>query len=313
VNPAPSIILFTTLSGAGYGMVFWLGLLRPLGLLPQDPAFGLVALGEATFLVTIGLLASTVHLGRPERAWRALSQWRSSWLSREGVAALLTYVPMALFGLALLAGWPFDAHLFGLVAAAGAAATVYCTGMIYGSLRTIRQWRHPLVVPGYLMLASFSGATAIAMTAAYWGEAAAPALIAAVTAAAGFALKRAYWRDIDAPAPASAPTLESATGLGAIGRTRPLDPPHTETNWLLREMGYRIARKHAARLRRIALMGGFVTPFVLAALALLAGGTLLPVLLLSTAAGLAVLGLLIERWLMFAEATHTVTLYYTGR
>ncbi|WP_135466635.1 dimethyl sulfoxide reductase anchor subunit family protein [Crenalkalicoccus roseus] len=311
MRPSASIILFTTAAGAGYGMLFWLGLLRPLGLVPGGTAFGLIALGIALFLVTLGLLSSTAHLGRPERAWRAFSQWRSSWLSREGVAAIATYPLAGLFGLAVLLGWEGMAAVAGLLAAAGAAATVYCTGMIYASLRPVRQWRHPLVVPGYLLLSAFSGATLLAMTAAYWGRAAAPALLAALGAAAAILLKRAYWRDIDTAPPVA--TVESATGLGAIGPTRPLDPPHTETNYLLREMGFRIARKHAAKLRRIALGAGFAAPLALAVLALLAGGTLLPVVLLSAAATLAILGLLVERWLMFAEATHTVTLYYTGR
>ena len=312
MNPAPSIVLFTTASGAGYGMLFWLGLLRPLGLLPQGVAFALIALGLAVFLITIGLLSSMAHLGHPERAWRALSQWRSSWLSREGVAAVATFLPILLFGFGLILGWGALTHLFGLLAAAGAVATVYCTGMIYASLKPIRQWRHPLVVPGYLMLSSFSGATILAMTAAYWGQAWAPALLAALGAAGAFWLKQAYWRDIDGPAPAGAPTIESATGLGAIGHTRPLEPPHTETNYLLREMGFRIARKHAQRLRRVALLGGFAVPLALAILALLAGGTLWPVVLLSLATSCALLGLLAERWLMFAEATHTVALYYRG-
>ena len=79
---------------------------------------------------------------------------------------------------------------------------------------------------------------------------------------------------------------------------RSLDPPNTQENYLLREMGYRIARKHAARLRVIAVLLGFVAPIVLLAF-------IPPV-----AAIAALLGLLIERWLFFAEATHTVTLYY---
>ncbi len=313
MNPAPSIVLFTTVSGAGYGALFWLGLLRPLGLLPQDRVFGLVALCLAVFMISVGLLSSMAHLGRPERAWRALSQWRSSWLSREGVAALATFVPIGLFGLCVLAEARFLAGLFGLLAAAGAVVTVYCTGMIYASLKPIRQWRHPLVVPGYLMLASFTGATVLAMVAAYWGRAWAPALIAAAGAAAALMLKRRYWQEIAGPAPADAPTIESATGLGVIGRTRPLDPPHTETNYLLREMGFRVARKHADKLRSIAQGAGMVAPLVLAALAVLVGGTVLPVILLSLATSLAILGVLAERWLLFAEATHTVTLYYTGR
>jgi DMSO reductase anchor subunit len=145
------------------------------------------------------------------------------------------------------------------------------------------------------------------MLAGFWGQAAAPAAIAAVLGAGGFVLKRAYWSSVDAGAPIA--TMETATGLGGIGKVRVLDPPHTETNYLLREMAFRIGRVHAARLRRIAAIGGFAAPAVLLALALVSGGALAGVLAV-LAAGLALAGLLAERWLMFAEATHTVALYY---
>src|SRR3979411_3202706 len=104
--------------------------------------------------VTVGLLSSTFHLGRPERAWRALSQWRSSWLSREGVAAIATYVPIAALGLA----WGFGEFVPGQLTVAAALSvpcaliTVWCTGMIYASLPTIRAWNQPLVAPVYVAL-----------------------------------------------------------------------------------------------------------------------------------------------------------------
>ena len=104
MKPAPSIVFFTVASGAGYGLLFWLGLLRPIGLLPSAPAFALVCLALALLLITAGLISSTLHLGNPGRAWRAFSQWRSSWLSREGVVAVLTYIPALLMGYALLSG-----------------------------------------------------------------------------------------------------------------------------------------------------------------------------------------------------------------
>ena len=179
--------------------------------------------------------------------------------------------------------------------------------MIYASLRTIRQWHHPLVAPGYLLFGAFSGAGLLAMLAAFWGAATVPAAIAAVLGAAAFVLKRAYWASVDAGRPVA--TMESATGLGSIGTVRVLDPPHTETNYLLREMAFRIGRVHAARLRRIASLAGFAAPAVLLGLALVTGGGLAGVLAI-VAAGLGTAGLLAERWLMFAEATHTVALYY---
>lgn len=310
MNPAPSIVLFTTAAGAGYGLLFWLGLLRPLGILPSSTAFALLALALALALITVGLLSSLKHLGRPERAWRALSQWRSSWLSREGVAAVATYVPALLLGLALLAGNQPLAILMGLLAAAGAVVTTWATGMIYASLKTVRQWDHPMVPWGYLLFGAFCGAALLAALAALWGEARIAAIVAALLGGGAIALKRAYWDSIDAPRPATAPTIETATGLGRIGRTRPLDPPHTEQNWLLREMGFRVARAHRLKLRRVTL-AGFALATVLAVLALPLPGAW-AALLLVPAAGAALAAMLVERWLMFAEATHTVTLFYSG-
>ena len=93
MHPAFSVIFFTTFSGAGYGLWLWLGILAagnsPVARLPA-----LIALTVGFLCVSAGLLSSTLHLGQPQRAWRAFSQWRSSWLSREGIASLLCFVPM---------------------------------------------------------------------------------------------------------------------------------------------------------------------------------------------------------------------------
>src|SRR5271154_7205492 len=103
MHPAFSIIFFTSASGAGYGLLALLGILAPLGILPPDPILGFVAMAAALGAISAGLVSSAAHLGHPERALRAFSQWRSSWLSREGVASIITYVPAGLFGI----GWVF--------------------------------------------------------------------------------------------------------------------------------------------------------------------------------------------------------------
>src|SRR6266478_10002322 len=104
MHPAFSIIFFTTASGAGFALLALVGLGVPLGLLPANPWFGVAALATAIAFAVGGLFSSVFHLGRPERAWRALSQWRSSWLSREGVAAIATYIPIAALGFAWVFG-----------------------------------------------------------------------------------------------------------------------------------------------------------------------------------------------------------------
>ena len=114
MHPAYSVIFFTTATGAGYGLLGLLGLLSVLGMAPADFWFGIVGFGLAFGLIASGLLSSTGHLGHPERAWRAFSQWRSSWLSREGVVAVVTFVPAGLFAI----GWVILGRTDGWVAVA---------------------------------------------------------------------------------------------------------------------------------------------------------------------------------------------------
>ncbi|MGD0189264.1 MAG: DmsC/YnfH family molybdoenzyme membrane anchor subunit [Rhizomicrobium sp.] len=310
MHPALSVIIFTTSSGAGYGMLFWLGVCAAANRLPAHSWFAPASLTLALVAVTIGLLSSTLHLGHPERAWRAFSQWRSSWLSREGVISVATCVPAVIFWLALLLR-PDDRALTevsGGLAALGAVLTVICTAYIYRSLKPVQRWANSWVPAGYLALAAMTGALWLSALSAFFdADSWMFETLAAVLIVPALSIKLGYWRFIDTTSSISTP--ESATGLGRIGRVRLLDPPNTSENYLMKEMGFRIARKHAARLRRIALIAGFVMPLLLEIATLLAGREL-SIPLSASAALFATFGILIERWLFFAEAKHTVMLYY---
>jgi sulfite dehydrogenase (quinone) subunit SoeC len=309
VHPSLSVIFFTTASGAGYGLLALLGVLAPAGILPQDRLFGLLALALALAAITAGLLSSTFHLGQPQRAWRAFSQWRSSWLSREGVASVVTYAPALLLALA----WIFFGTIppvLGLLAALGAVCTVYCTAMIYRSLKPVPRWHNAWVVPNYFALALMTGALwLVFLLQLFNGTRASMSWLAIVVIVVAGLLKLGYWRFIDS-APAES-TPETATGLGSIGTVRLFEAPHTSSNYLLKEMGFVIARKHAAKLRRLAMISAFALPLLLSLVPLLAGGWLAVAAAL-LAAVLASIGTFIERWLFFAEARHAVTLYYGG-
>ena len=306
MNPSFSIVFFTTASGAGFGLLALIGVAAPLGLVPQSARFGLVALATATALAVAGLLSSFLHLGRPRRAWRAFSQWRSSWLSREGALSVLTLVPAAVFGI----GWVFFGStdglvgLCGILAAALALGTIYCTGMIYRSLKPIRQWHNGWVVPNYLLLGLMAGLLLLDLIVRFWLRPLGIPIAAVLAVGFAWWSKERYWRLVDTGPAAS--TAASATGLGGRGRVRLLEPPHTEENYLLKEMGFRIGRKHRLRLRLVARLAAFAAPLVATLLALAAASTLAAALAVASAA----LGLVIERWLFFAEATHTVMLYY---
>ena len=311
MHPAKSVILFTTASGAGYGLITWLGILGALGLLPADLGLGLLAFALGFGLIVLGLLSSTFHLGHPERAWRALSQWRSSWLSREGVAAVVTFVPAGLFALCwvVLGRNEGLAGLLGLLASLSCLVTVACTAMIYASLKTIRAWHSRWTLPGYMVMSLASGGLLLQALLLFWRLPLGTSFPWLVVLLLGLtlAVKLLYWRALAADEGGS--TAESATGLGQLGRVRLLEAPHSESNYLMQEMGFRVARKHAETLRRFAILGGFAAPLLLTLLSLvLPDGFGLAVTLLALA--LLAAGLGVERWLFFAEAKHVVTLYY---
>jgi DMSO reductase anchor subunit len=306
VHPALSVIIFSTASGAGYGLLALLGIFAPLDIVPKDRTFGFVALALALAAITGGLLASLFHLGHRERAWRALSQWRSSWLSREGLAAVATYLPAAIFG----SLWIFFGNvsaIAGGAAALGAIATVCCTAMIYRSLKPIPRWHNGWVLPNYLLAALMSGALWLVLIVQLFAPQRSISALAVAAVAMAAIVKIGYWRFIDNETASS--TSETATGLGHLGTVRLFEAPHTSQNYLLKEMGFEIARKHSIKLRRMALVAGFGLTFLLSMVPIFASNWLAPVAAL-LAAALGMFGIFVERWLFFAEAKHAVTLYY---
>ena len=286
MHPAPSIIAFTALSGLGFGLMVWLGL---------DPHTGWV-MGVFAFLAmalaSIGLIASTFHLGHPERAIKAFSQWRSSWLSREGVVSVATLIVFALYAALIVL---FDTHVapLGWLSSLLALLTVYCTSMIYAQLRSVPRW-NTWLTPALFLAYALSGGALLAGKIAI-----ATALLVALS---GFQIL--HWITGDSALERSGTTKETATGLGALGKVRLLEPPHTGGNYLLTEMAYKVGRKHAQKLRILGALLVVVVPFVLA-VATEPHHILGAVIVLSH-----VIGLFITRWLFFAEAEHVQALYY---
>jgi DMSO reductase anchor subunit len=289
MHPAPSVILFSTLSGLGFGFLAFLGwgAMQPSGW----AAFFLWGLGYG--LAVAGLLASTFHLGNPKNALKAFTQWRTSWLSREAwasVATLLTLAPVALsdiFGLGL-------PRVIGQLGGLLALVTVFTTAMIYTQISAVPRWHHWLTPVMFLSFAIAGGAI---LSGRVW----APVLLPVVGA-----VLLALWRVGDGAFAKAGQTMGTATGLDQLGVPSVLDPAHTAGNYLKREMIFVVGRKHAAKLRKIALGLASVLPAVILLLPFGLWG-------IALAAVLHLAGALVARWLFFAEAEHVVGLYYGAR
>lgn len=310
MHPAYSVIVFTTFSGAGYGLLVMLALFAITAGVPIDRWFGFVSFTLAFLMIGVGLIASTFHLGHPERAWRALTQWKSSWLSREGVLAIATFVPGLLFAF----GWVVIGKIEGSwrlmagVTMTFSLMTVFCTAMIYASLRPIRAWFNPHTVRVYLAFSLWTGSLWLNLLTHLFGIHTPWIGVAFIIAGfIAFFFKRKYWMFIDRH-PAWV-TPETATGLGDLGKVRLLDAPNTQENYVQQEMGFKIARKHREKLRRWAFMNSFLIPWCTAAFTVDADpwikipGAIVAVIIMMG-------GVMVERWLFFAEAKHTTMLYY---
>jgi DMSO reductase anchor subunit len=308
MHPAFSVIFFTTTSGAGYGLLVFLallGIVNTESLANQEIAqvfaiSGLIGLG----LVALGLMSSSFHLANKKNAWRAFFRFKSSWLAREAVFAVLSFPITLVF----IASFYFMdnallTQILGGLTILLAIITVYSTGMIYGCLKTIRAWNTPLVPFNYIVLGLLTGILAL-MGVLNYNEIGSAVLEIAlmIVLAIGLIAKLVYFAYIGEPSPL---TVKNATNLpGKTVRLLDTGESASNANFLMREFGYQVGPMTIKTLRVLAIIMMFFVPgVVFFSTSLTATG-------LITVAVIAYFGTMAERWLFFAEAKHVVNLFY---
>jgi sulfite dehydrogenase (quinone) subunit SoeC len=305
MRPALSVIVFTVLSGAGLGLFVVVALADVFGEVlfraHRTPWLGgLVAL----ILVAAGLMSSTLHLANPRNAWRAVTQFRYSWLSREAVLAIAFFPVSALYLVAVTANTSFATRAsLACCAVLLAWGILFCTGMIYACLKTIPQW-HTMIVPlCYVLFGHLSGALiALAMTAIDSGADRWLIWYAVVLLAASALAKSAYYLRFRVARP-GAHSLIKALGVTAAA-AKLLDVGHAQRTFLTQEFMFRVGRKHTLALRCVFFVLGLLIPFF----ALIEPDVVPAHLFIAVFSCMT--GLLVERWLFFAEAEHVVRLYH---
>ena len=305
MHPALSVIFFTVTAGAGYGVLFLLGIIRILGIAPDMSPDQIVTMGLiGLLLVTAGLLSSTLHLANPKNAWRSFTRFKTSWLSREAVFAVLFY-PICLIWLVCewFTGNTPATTVFGLFTSVITVVILICTGMVYASLKTIRQWHTALTPVNFVLLGMLLGSLILCLMLAQQGlitsHLAAIALVVLVLSAL---VKVVYYYWIGQPA---GPTINTALGF-TRATVRLLDVGHSSDTFHNKEFGYQVDRVKLIWLRYISVGLAFVLPLLLVSGVL--GGVGFFSLLLAAVSAYA--GVFVERWLFFAEARHVVNLYH---
>ncbi len=307
MNPSLAVIFLTLFSGAGFGLMTMVAVVNDFavdgGLSPIRTS---VLTALALLLVTVGMVSSTAHLANPKNAWRAFTRWRTSWLAREGVFAVLFY-PIAIAYLGFVFFTNNDrspgALVLGNVAAVVGLATIFCQGMIYACLRTIRQWHTPLVPANFYALGLALGMTVLAASRLMVkGPDLLLASMACALLVAAAVMKGIYYFWIGAP---SGTTIQTATGF-TRGKVRLLDQGHTFGTFLTREFSNCIGPVRAKRFKIAVYALGFLAPI---AILLLGAHESIGIFAL-LAPLLAFVGIGLERYLFFVEAQHVVNLYH---
>jgi len=308
VKPAWSVILLSVFAGAAQGLVALLALATLGGTanVDVDTDRGLIV---AALLLVAALVASFFHLGRPERAWRAATMWRTSWLSREVIAlpAFIAIVAAWWWGRRAGAASAWSEVAAPLLALAGAAALWWCTAMIYACLRFVEEWAQPLTLVSFVLVGLSSGfvlgCALIAATAGPAGPALAVQLAAvALCVAAGVARAAAIARNARLR---HRSTLQSATGI-AGANLRQISMGMSAGSFNTREFFHRATQAALRRVRWAAIGLGFVAPGAIGLVAIAAHAPSLWWLAIVVQA----VGLLADRWLFFAQAKHPQNLYY---
>jgi sulfite dehydrogenase (quinone) subunit SoeC len=299
MKPAISVIFFTVFSGAGLGLAIWTLIASTMQHhIRMDATTFYKALAIALVLTTAGLFSSTLHLANRKNAIYALTRWRSSWLSREGLLAIAFFPLLGLHLYATHSSLAAFAPLTMLTVIACALAILFSTGMIYACLKTVPRWNTWMTPTKYVLFGLMSGAVlfaaALSLRPVEVGPLGKP-MMALVTLALGIVLYLAYLLKH----PRNQHTIESALGVKQ-GRVRMLDVGHSHGTFLTEEFGFQLARDKARLLRWLAIFWAFVIPFALLAFTQW----------FWVATVFCIAGLFVERWLFFAEAEHVVRLYH---
>ena len=307
MNPAFSVVLFTTIAGAAQGLVVALALAL-LGGVPLGAGFESALLIVAAVMLVIGLGASFLHLGRPERAWRAAMMWRTSWLSREVIAlpAFIGLVVLWWAALHVAAPPAWTRSAFPTLAIALALLLWICTAMIYACLRFIEEWAHPLTFVNFLLTGLASGFMLATATGSLRGELA----FVRICGPAALVLTLAAWATRMLALRRNAgirhrSTLQSATGIRApqlLQKSMGMSAGSFNT----REFFHHASLAAVKRVRLALIVLGFAVPALLALAGIVSGATLPWLLALASQA----LGLVADRWYFFAQAKHPQNLYY---
>ena len=308
MHPAFSVIFLTTLIGVGQGLFIAL-YATELGadvdwLSAPDAMFYAIGSVIAALFLVGGLLASFLHLGRPERAWRAAAMWRTSWLSRE-VIVLPVFVALTLaYGAMHYYGYAGTTPL-GAIGVVMCLVLFVCTGMIYRCIRFLQEWATPLTLSNFMLLGLASGYTCAA--------------VYALIAAPGLTAMYAKWAIVFT-------LLALCSRIATLVRNARIRPrsslqtaigiKHPKIEQKAQGfMGGSFNTREFFHGRTVAVVRTVKWAFLIFAfpvpVALLAAGAYAQAPVLVVGAFIAqYAGLLAERWFFFAEARHPQNLYY---
>ena len=307
MRPQFSIIFFTTLVGMAQGLLFFLALLNIEEPFLSTPFLSMLALPVSFIILTLSLVASFFHLGRPERAWRAAMMWRTSWLSREVIALptvmALTVITFFFVNSGMVPLWVWAALLISNL------ALWICTAKIYQCIQFIQEWSHPSTLSNFILLGLTSGGLLLELLLIIWNGSSVPLGMSLISGTnfillfLALNLKLWIWRRNQKLKPKS--NLASATGIKG-SNIRQTSMGFMGGSFNTREFFHHQTDRVISNIRKLILLMAYVGPMILLAFSMNSPN----IAQIAIALLMHYIGLLAERWMFFAEANHPQNLYY---
>lgn len=307
MRPQFSIIFFTTLVGMAQGLLFFLALLNIEEPFLSAPFLSMLALPVSFIILTLSLVASFFHLGRPERAWRAAMMWRTSWLSREVIALptvmALTVITFFFVHSGMVPVWVWAALLISNL------ALWICTAKIYQCIQFIQEWSHPSTLSNFILLGLTSGGLLLELLFMIWNGSSVPLGMSLISGTnfillfLALNLKLWIWRRNQKLKPKS--NLASATGIKG-NNIRQTSMGFMGGSFNTREFFHHQTDRVISNIRKIVLLMAYIGPMILLAFSMNSPN----IAQIAIALLMHYIGLLAERWMFFAEANHPQNLYY---
>ncbi len=313
MHPEMSLVFLTVLAGIGQGIFILYFVLEMVLVGTLSPVFAYTSILSCIVLQYLGSAASLLHLGNPQRAWKAVRMWKHSWLSREILTMGGFMGIVHLYLLSMYFGIGFTEHvILGSIAILFSIGFYVSSSMLYATIRFIKEWANGFTPLNFalsgLLVGSSIGFTLLHLIQSDLpGLKAVNVLVILLTCMAMIIKMLTFRFNSKVYVPI---TLKNALGVNDPN-IRLMDMGAAYDHYNTIDFHFPLTQRQLQTQKAIIILFIFILPLIGWLLMLYTNlGNIINIVIGFSNVGLMMLGYLIERRLFFIEGNHLQNLYY---